>query len=127
MAKDYARRFYSSKRWQDTRNAYAKSKHHLCERCLAQGLFSPGEIVHHREHLTPTTIENPEIALSWDNLELLCRRCHAEEHGQTFDQLNERKREERQQRRRFFVDENGAVHAAEAPPFSQKKRHGSRP
>lgn len=47
----------------------------LCVRC-----GKPGEIVHHIEHLTPNNINNPAITLSEDNLELLCRDCHAVEH-----------------------------------------------
>jgi len=80
MAKPFARRFYSSKAWQDCRNEYAQSKHYLCENCLRKGIYKPGEIVHHKIELDPVNIENPEIALSFDNLILLCRDCHAEEH-----------------------------------------------
>ena len=40
-----------------------------------------GVIVHHKVHLSPDNIHNPEITLGWDNLELLCRDCHAKEHG----------------------------------------------
>ena len=47
---------------------------------MKKGLYSPGEIVHHKIHLTPDNINVPEIALSWDNLELLCRDCHALAH-----------------------------------------------
>jgi 5-methylcytosine-specific restriction endonuclease McrA len=44
----------------------------LCVRC-----GRPGEIVHHKIHLTPQNINDPSIALGEDNLELLCRDCHA--------------------------------------------------
>lgn len=80
MAKDFAKAFYSSKRWQDCRNEYAKSVHHLCENCLRKGIYRPGVIVHHIEELTPMNIHRPEVALNFDNLELLCRECHAEQH-----------------------------------------------
>jgi len=36
--------------------------------------------VHHKIHLTPHNIDDPNITLSEDNLELLCRECHAIEH-----------------------------------------------
>ena len=80
MAKPFARKFYSSKAWQDCRNEYAKRQHYLCENCMRKGIYKPGEIVHHMIELDPVNIENPEIALSFDNLILLCRDCHAEEH-----------------------------------------------
>jgi len=81
--KPYAEKFYKGTNWQQCREAYAKSKGYLCEACLKQGIFKPGEIVHHKVHLNPKTILDPKIALSWDNLELLCRECHAQKHGKT--------------------------------------------
>lgn len=80
MAKDFAKKFYSSKQWQDCRNGYAAMRGHLCEDCLARGIYTPGEIVHHMIELDPVNIYNPEIALSWSNLRLVCRDCHAERH-----------------------------------------------
>ena len=80
MAQEYAKEFYNSPAWKNCRNAYAKSKGHLCERCMAKGIFKQGEIVHHRKHLTPENISDPNVALDWKNLELLCRDCHALAH-----------------------------------------------
>ena len=80
MAKEYAKKFYSSKAWQDCRNEYAASRHYLCEDCLAKGIYKPGVIVHHVEELTPYNVENPEVTLNHNNLRLVCRECHAEEH-----------------------------------------------
>lgn len=77
---EYAERFYKSKAWQHTRDAYAKSKRGLCERCLSEGRLTPGEIVHHKVHLSPENINDPTVSLSWDNLELVCRDCHAQLH-----------------------------------------------
>lgn len=79
--KPFARRFYSSKAWQRTRAAYAKSRGNLCELCLAKGLFNPCEIVHHKVALTPDNIDDPNITLNWDNLQCVCRDCHAAIHG----------------------------------------------
>ena len=78
--KPYAESFYKSTAWQNCRNSFAKSKQGLCERCLARGELKPGEIVHHKIHLTPFNIGDPNITLDWNNLELVCRDCHAEEH-----------------------------------------------
>ena len=80
MARDFARRFYSSKTWQDCRNNYAAYRSHLCEDCLARGQYTPGEIVHHIVELTPSNITDPSVTLNWDNLRLVCRDCHADEH-----------------------------------------------
>lgn len=94
MARDFARAFYNSRAWKDCRLAYKKSKRNLCEICLEKGLFVPGEIVHHKIHLDPVTINDPTISLSWDNLQLVCRDCHARLHKPT---------------KRFKVDELGRV------------------
>lgn len=40
--------------------------------------------VHHRKYLR----KFPELAMSYDNLELLCEQCHYEEHHKS-EQLNE--------------------------------------
>lgn len=78
--REFAETFYKSKAWQSCRNGYAKSKHGLCERCMERGIYRPGDIVHHKVHLTPENISDPGVSLSWDNLELLCRDCHALAH-----------------------------------------------
>ena len=96
MAKDFAKGFYSSKTWQDCRNEYAKKALHLCENCLRKGIYKPGVIVHHVEELTPLNIQRPEVTLNFDNLELLCRDCHALKHGAHKD-------------RRYEFDEYGNV------------------
>lgn len=93
--KDYAERLYKSKRWQDTRNAYASSVGGLCELCLAKGYIVPGEIVHHKIHITPDNINDPYVTLNWDNLQLVCRDCHAQIHLGT--------------EKRYRVDEMGRV------------------
>lgn len=78
--REFAKEFYKSKAWQHCRTSYAKSRGHLCERCLKRGKIEPGEIVHHKVYLTPENINDPAVSLNFDNLELLCRKCHAEEH-----------------------------------------------
>ena len=77
--KPYAEAFYKSKAWKDCREAYAKSKGWLCERCMKEGRLTTGEIVHHKIHITPENISDPSVTLNWDNLELLCKDCHDEE------------------------------------------------
>lgn len=94
MAKDFAKVFYNSVAWRDCKNAYSKKVCYLCERCGAPGLE-----VHHKIRLTPENIDNPEITLSFDNLELLCHKCHTREH----------RKQPRVHKERFIIDEEGHV------------------
>ena len=87
--------FYGSSVWQETRKAYSKSVGGLCERCLSKGIYKAGVIVHHKKHITPMNITDPNITLSWDNLTLLCRDCHADVH--------------KGRERRYEIDELGRV------------------
>lgn len=80
MSKQFAYDFYHSKAWQDMRSYIIASRFGLCERCLKKGKISKGDTVHHKVYLTPENIHDQRIALGEDNLELLCRDCHAEEH-----------------------------------------------
>lgn len=80
MASEAANKFYSSQEWKDCRKAYKKSVGGLCERCLKKGLYNPGEIVHHKVYIDANNINDPAILTNFDNLELLCRKCHGEEH-----------------------------------------------
>ena len=82
--KPYAERFYKSSTWKNTAASYMKSRGYLCERCLRRGIHKPAELVHHKTHLSPENIDTPEISLSWDNLEAVCRECHAELHHEGF-------------------------------------------
>ena len=73
----FAKAFYLSTAWRRMRAYIFKRDMGLCVRC-----GRPGEIVHHKIHLTPNNIDDLDIALGTDNLELLCRECHAIEHGE---------------------------------------------
>ena len=86
--------FYKTQAWKNCRAAYFKA-HTLCEECLKAGLIVPGEFVHHKIHVSPDTINDPEVLTNWDNLETLCRDCHAEAHKRT--------------ERRYKIDEYGRV------------------
>lgn len=91
----FARDFYRSHAWRRCRDGYAASVQGLCERCLKKGLIVAGDEVHHKIRLTPENINDPTIALNWENLILLCKPCHMEEH--------------KRKNRRFDVDEFGRV------------------
>ena len=81
MAKVWAKSFYKSKAWQRCRESYIAERimidGGLCEVCHN----NLGYIVHHRTHLTPDNINNPEIALKHDNLSYECKECHDKHEG----------------------------------------------
>lgn len=87
--------FYNSAAWQQCRAAYIASVGGLCERCEAKGILRPGYIVHHKTYINPENITDPNVLLSFDNLEYLCFDCHQHEHFP--------------RKRRFKVDERGNV------------------
>ena len=93
MHDQFANAFYSSAAWKRARKLYTIQRGGLCERCLAKGLITPGVQVHHKVELTPENINNPAVTLNPANLELLCRDCHAMQHGA----------------RRYHVDTAGVV------------------
>ena len=94
--KDYAQYFYSSKRWQDCRNAYKRSVSYLCEDCMDKGIVKAGTEVHHVIPITQYNINDPNITLNWNNLKCLCHDCHMARHNEALQ-------------RRYIVDEVGRV------------------
>lgn len=93
--RDFAKQFYTSQAWKKCRESYTKKARGLCEVCLAKGYYVPGEIVHHKVHITPQNISDPSVTLNYDNLQLVCRECHAEIHGR--------------KKRRYTIDAQGRV------------------
>lgn len=72
--------FYNSTEWKKCRESYKKMRRGLCERCLAKGLITQGEEVHHKKRLTLNNINDKRVTTNFDNLELLCSACHQQEH-----------------------------------------------
>lgn len=91
---EFAERFYKSKAWHDCRKSFIAKRLGLCEVCLAKGIYKPGEIVHHKIVLSPQNINQPEVTLNHENLMLVCRDCHADQH---------------KPKKRYKVDELGRV------------------
>lgn len=91
----FAQQFYNSPAWKRTRESYKRSVGGLCEICWAEGIVKAGEIVHHKIELTQDNIDDVNIALSYDNLQLVCRECHAKLHDR--------------RQRRYKIDELGRV------------------
>lgn len=98
LMKPYAESFYKSTAWKKTSKAYAKSVGGLCERCRSQGIIKAGELVHHKEPVSPDNIGDVNITLNWNNLQLVCRECHADIHHMERD-------------RRYRIDASGHVTA----------------
>lgn len=74
--KEFAKSFYKSKAWRNCRRSYIDIRKSIdggvCEECRTE----LGYIVHHKVELTPQNINDPDIALSFDNLEFVCKNCH---------------------------------------------------
>jgi 5-methylcytosine-specific restriction endonuclease McrA len=96
MSSGIRSRFYRSKEWEECRAAYLRSVGGLCEICLSRGLIVPAEIVHHKVHLDDDKVNDPEIALSFDNLQAVCRKCHGDLHRSVSP-------------RRYWINDDGSV------------------
>lgn len=94
IMQEWKQKFYGSQAWKVTRENYKKHVNGLCEKCLIKGLYVPGEIVHHKKHLTALNVNDPSVSLAFDKLELLCRKCHAEEHPEVYRRKKYEKRYE---------------------------------
>ena len=94
--KQYAERFYKSKKWQRIRALVWARDKGLCQRCREQGILKAGDTVHHIVELTPENINDESVSLNPDNLMTLCRDCHAAVHKKSLD-------------RRYEIDELGRV------------------
>jgi len=93
-------RFYTTRAWKKCRAAFLQDRGGLCEKCLARGIIEAGSKdrpleVHHKIPLTAENVNDPKVALNWDNLQLLCKDCHEEEKDRV--------------QKRWRVDEAGRV------------------
>lgn len=79
-ARNFARKFYSSKAWEKKSKTYRKN-HPLCVRCLKKGLYTRSTCVHHKIHISEDNFRDPQILFGDANLEALCDDCHAKEHS----------------------------------------------
>lgn len=81
MAKNFAKAFYNSKRWQQCRDAYIAYRISVdggvCEECRRQ----QGYIVHHEITLTPDNVNDPNISLNHRKMKYVCKDCHDEYEG----------------------------------------------
>lgn len=75
MARSFAKSFYNSKEWEQTRLYVLKRDKFLCQDC-----GKPASEVHHITHLTPQNIGDVSITMNPANLVSLCRECHFQRH-----------------------------------------------
>ena len=96
--KDFAEQFYRSKKWRTARKIFISERIRedggLCQECHER----PGFIVHHKEELNANNIDNPDVTLSLDNFEYVCKICHDKIHHAEFYGL------------KYFFDEDGNPH-----------------
>lgn len=76
MAKEFARSFYSSSKWNKCRKAYIENRMMIdggmCEECHEQ----VGYILHHKVMLDESNINDATVSLNHENLEYVCKDCH---------------------------------------------------
>ena len=75
MAKDFAKAFYKSALWRDTREYILKRDRFKCVDC---GLLATE--VHHIKELTPDNINDEKVSVNPANLVSLCYDCHRKRH-----------------------------------------------
>ena len=104
MSTEWATQFYSSTHWKKCREGFIAYKRGLCEECLKKGIVKAGTQVHHIKPLTVDNITDPNITLSWKNLELVCEECHTHIHEVMKKRTSGSKRH-----RRYEVNKDGTV------------------
>ena len=90
--------FYNTTAWRKCRASYKALRKGIdggmCEICGCE----IGTHVHHKIPLTQWNKDDPDIALNFSNLQLVCHHCHDVIHGYASNQKNES---------RIFFDEMG--------------------
>lgn len=103
MAREFAKQFYRSKEWENVRDGILMRDKYMCVKCGA-----PAEEVHHKTHLSPENINDPNITLNPDNLASLCKSCHFKEHYKDKAEGHRKNKLEVPERMKHYeFDENG--------------------
>lgn len=71
---------YQTKEWRDLRDTYIKM-HPLCEECIKKNIVKPAQDVHHIKSPFSKGNINYTLLLDMNNLESVCKVCHAEIHN----------------------------------------------
>lgn len=73
-------KIYQSAKWKKLRLAKLM-QNPLCEKCLAKGIVNPAIDVHHLDSfLNYSGLQRLDKAYDFNNLQSLCKDCHAELH-----------------------------------------------
>lgn len=67
--------------WRKMRDSYMK-EHPICEECLKVGRVTAAEDVHHKRSPFRNGEINWGLLLAYDNLESVCKECHARIHNE---------------------------------------------
>jgi len=108
--KDYRRRpehqaLFNSKGWHEVKVQTFRRTNGLCERCLEEGIYTPGVDCHHIIPFESATSPDEMRRLFYDcrNIRLLCVPCHIRTHQElrshTREQVDERKAQAAERRR----------------------------
>lgn len=65
-------KFYKSAAWKNLRRVQMLKDDYLCQSCLSNGIYTPGDMV---DHVVPTK-EEWSRRLDENNLQTLCWPCH---------------------------------------------------
>lgn len=70
-------KFYKSLEWRRLRKKALRRDNYECQMCKSEGRYHPAENVHHLKEVKT----HPHLALTLDNLQCLCIKCHNEVHN----------------------------------------------
>ena len=73
MAKEWAKQFYNSSAWKQTRQCVLKRDRYKCQQ---PGCKRTAEEVHHIIELTEKNVNDIKVSLNINNLTSLCGDCH---------------------------------------------------
>lgn len=108
MAKEFAKAFYKSRKWQACRKSYISNRimidGGLCELCGE----IPGIELHHKTSLNISNINDVDITLNHENLMFLCKDCHFNVHKEEILKKFEMAKKPRMlNKNRLWFDEKG--------------------
>lgn len=123
MAKKWAKAFYNSGAWKETREQILKRDRYMCQ---TKGCYRPAEEVHHIIYLTEENINDVKITLNPENLMCLCGDCHKAIHkGEKIAGLKKRTSMQSILPEIEF-DENGYPVPVSTPPGGGGEKHPDR-
>lgn len=84
IAQDNLVKFYKCKEWRRLRLEALIRDNNECQLCKSKGKYKRAENVHHIKEVKT----HPHLALTLDNLQCLCIRCHNEVHDRLEQEKN---------------------------------------